>query len=149
MTAVKMSAKNNKCPNIGCRESFVHRTQLSRHKKKCTFPVPVEAYVFENGVYRCTNCHETFIHQPNASRHKSKGCKKKKEVTIRCDICLKTFKYQSLLKQHLESTRNHTKNRCQHCDRYFRKLNDFQKHVAVCTPENPIRPTPQKAKTKR
>ena len=54
-----MESKKFRCPKSGCRKSFDHRMQLSRHKKQCnavTPPTKQLSYAFEGGAYKCSSC---------------------------------------------------------------------------------------------
>ena len=85
----------------GCGQSFKHKTQLYRHKKKCTVgnsPMKKrEKYIRHGKKFMCLNCEKLFPNQPNVVRHAS-------TCVIRpvhqCRICDKVFQFKCRLTQH-------------------------------------------------
>ena len=91
------------CKKVGCRMSFKHKTQLYRHKKKCSAKSPVKAnqlYVKENNFYQCKKCKKCYNHQSGVNRHLRTGCQQRKKQFFMCNFCQKSFQFKSTLLRH-------------------------------------------------
>ncbi len=123
-------SKKRKCPNEGCNEEFDWCTQLSRHKRICTFPPPKPSYKTLGGKFECNRCFKTFNHQSSVSRHSKSNCIKEKK-TFTCSQCSKVFSYKSLLEKHLKV---HEKSQiCISCGANFRRQDLFIRHREICS----------------
>ena len=72
----KSPTKRFVCKRRGCNEAFKHRTQLVRHKIKCTLKSPqkpVKKWEKTNdGQYRCRKCNTTLRYRMSIHRHVDK-----------------------------------------------------------------------------
>ena len=127
--------KEYRCKNLGCTSDFKWPMQLARHSIKCLKPVrekEEKSYYLRDEVYVCRPCEKTFNHQPNIIRH-VKGCNGVKEKkSFQCNKCQKTFSYQCRLEAHMK---NHV-NRCDRCNKRFRKVDLFNEHRVHCVGSN-------------
>ena len=127
------------CPNDGCEKIFNHRMEKKRHldSGKCKGkPSKNNDGVMQNitnldsGYFSCDICKIEIKYYSNISRHKMlcKGQKQKK--TFPCLTCGMTFNFKSKSEKHLETHKEALV--CDKCDRFFRRIDFFQKHVLKC-----------------
>ena len=127
-----MSKKNN-CKNVGCCETFSRPMQVARQRAKCQHPEPVvrKKYNLIDGKYSCAKCSKKFVHQASATRHGNIDCAKGKKGH-KCTICSKVFPFKSQLANHKKVQAKLTSQKCQKCQRYFRRKDLFLKHKELC-----------------
>ena len=80
--------------NVGCGETFRHKTQLYRHKKKCSGKSPRKnkGYKKVGNQIQCLKCEKLFSHQSNVTRHVN-VCTQKEKTVHQCKFCDKIFQY--------------------------------------------------------
>ena len=94
------------CLRRGCNQAFNHRTQLIRHKAKCTLLSP---------------------------HKKGKPWKKDNDKNYQCEKCKKSFSYRTSITRHVQTCKPSKvkENKCTFCDRIFPYLSDLKRHLKV------------------
>ena len=102
---------------------------MGRAAKKCDKEPPAKKYTRVRDGFLCSACEKIFQHQPNITAH-LKVCKgKAPSKKLYCSKCLKIFEFDCRLKAHLLSHKELT---CPKCQRDFKRVDHFEKHVASC-----------------
>ena len=72
------------CARVGCFSTFRHKTQLYRHRKKCTAmsPAKKKTYGKKDHFFHCVNCGKKYQFQSGVIRHTKSGCTSKKARSL-------------------------------------------------------------------
>ena len=128
------------CRNEGCPEVFKFRIQRDRHQNMCTFPshgtreTVIAGFLKCDTGYKCKKCFKVLKVSNSIYKHSKINCKldgSNEKTDFLCNICGRTFKYKSKLKEHL-STSNKEEKQCVTCNRCFRRYDHFQSHIKTC-----------------
>ena len=122
------------CHNVGCDQSFVHRSQRSRHADKCTKPKPNKVELVSknhDNTYTCKTCNKIVKQRNNIKRHlkvcqnKASSCK----IEIKFLECGKTFSCNSKLRGHVKTYEKVLN--CKNCERNFKRQDHYAAHKCV------------------
>ena len=116
-----------KCKN--CEKSFTKLGPLKNHLKNIHSGA---------GLHNCTICKNTFFRESTlikhlAKKHKDDNVTKltKKQQIFNCDSCDKNFRFQSILKRHIEIVHEGKRLKCNFCSMTFTTSHNIIKHFSV------------------
>ena len=110
----KMADKNSRlffCKRCGCNQSFRHKTQLYRHKVKCSGTSPQKKkkqYIEDNGSFKCKHCGKGYPYRASIHRHIGEKMYETSRTTRNFSMSdlWYMFQYKSYLDRHIKSHRN-------------------------------------------
>ncbi|KAG6443918.1 hypothetical protein O3G_MSEX003113 [Manduca sexta] len=131
-----------------CNKQFLQEDQLQRHlarhgrstDRECgecgkTFKTPsklkqhLRSHIKEKTFF-CTQCHRYFSTEQSLVRHQGRSrCKRPIDVPLSCNVCLKTFEKEFLLKSHLRRHDSVRPFACDICGMSFKYKSTIVRHI--------------------